>query len=87
MEDSEIKDIKKDVAKKINTYRKLLDLMAADAPIQILCLPKEIEKPLLDHGFLRVYDLINADLTKVKRLGDVRIRHLTSCLDEFLSMC
>jgi len=70
----------------LTTYRRAMAYMSADVPIQALCLPPNLEKILLDHGCLRVYDMIDLDLTKIKGLGDVRIRYLTACLDQFLSI-
>lgn len=82
----EMKKIREEVAKRLINYRKTIDIMAADAPIQVLCLPETIESILLDNGFLRVYDIINVDFTEIKGLGVARIRKLTACLNEFLSM-
>jgi hypothetical protein len=78
--------IREEVLQKFKEYKTTLNYMAADAPIEILCLPKVIETCLLDHGYLRIYDLFDVDLTKVKGLGVSRIRHLTACLDKFFSM-
>lgn len=82
----EMKKIKEEIAKRLINYRNTIDIMAADAPIQVLCLPDIIQNILIDNGFHRVYDIINVDLTEIKGLGAVRIRKLTSCLNEFLSM-
>lgn len=79
-------EVRKEVLKKFKEYEKSMIFMASDAPISILCLPKVIEKSLINHGCLRVYDLLNCDLTKIKGLGDVRLRNLTSRLNEFTSM-
>lgn len=84
--DEEIKKIKRELFKKFEEYKKTINYMATDAPIEILCLPKKIEKILLDQGFLRVYDLFDVDFVKIKGLGKSRIRDLTSCLDQFFSM-
>jgi|ERR1700690_22022 len=81
-----LKKIKEDVIKKFAEYQKTMAFMCADAPIEILCLPKQIEKILLSNGLLRVYDLFNCDFSKIKGLGEVRIRELTTQLDKFISM-
>jgi len=81
-----IKEFREQVLKRFDEYRVTLNYMAADAPIAILCLPSATEKILIDNGFLRVYDIFNVDLTKIKGLGIVRIRDLTSRIDQFLSM-
>lgn len=84
--DKELQKIREEVLKKFQEYKKTIAYMAADAPIEILCLPKTIEGILLREGFLRVYDLFNCDFTKIKGFGDARIRDLTACLDKFFSM-
>lgn len=84
--DLEMQKLKKELFNKFEEYKKTINYMAADAPIEILCLPKKIESILLDQGFLRVYDLFNIDLIKIKGIGKTRIRDLTSCLDQFFSM-
>lgn len=84
--DLEIQKIKQEVIKRFKEYQTTMKYMAADAPIEILCLPSQIEKILLDQGFLRIYDLFDVDLVKIKGLGVARIRDLTSSLDKFFSM-
>ena len=81
-----LKKIRDEVLQRFKEYKTTLNYMAADAPIEILCLPKSIEKCLIDGGHLRIYDLFDVDFTKIKGLGVARIRHLTSCLDKFFSM-
>lgn len=84
--EEKIRKIREEVLKKFNEYRKTISYMEADGPIEILCLPNVIEKCLIDHGCLRIYDMFDCDFTKVKGLGVSRIRNLTSCLDKFFSM-
>lgn len=84
--DMKIAKIREEVLKKFDEYRKTINYMAADAPIQILCLPSSIEKLLLDNGLLRIYDLFDVDFIKIKGFGIVRTRELTSCLDKFFAM-
>lgn len=84
--EEKMKKIREEVAKKFSEYQTTLTFMAADAPLGILCLPAAIEKALLDHGCLRIYDLFNCDFSKVKGLGVARIRDLTTSLDKFFSM-
>lgn len=85
-QDLKMKELRDQVLKKFDDYRITLNYMAADAPIGVLCLPTATEKILIDNGFLRIYDVFNVDLTKIKGLGVVRIRDLTSRIDQFLSM-
>ena len=84
--DVDIQNLRQELAKKFKDYENTMKYMLADAPIGILCLDPKIEKILLDEGFLRVYDLFNIDLIKVKGLGAVRMRDLTASLDKFFSM-
>jgi len=81
-----MRKIREEVVKKFSEYRNTLNYMAADAPIEVLCLPAVIQSALLAHGALRIYDLFNCDFTKVKGLGVRRIGDLTACLDKFFSM-
>lgn len=83
---SQIKKINKKLLESLQNYRNFVSYMAGDVPIGVLCLPKATEKALLNNGFLRVYDLFNADLAEIKGIGKVRIRDLTSSLDQFLAM-
>ena len=78
--------LREEIVKKFNEYRVTMDYLIADAPISTLCLPKIIETSLFNHGCLRIYDLFNCDFTKIEGLNEIRIRHLTTCLDKFLSM-
>lgn len=75
-------DYKKDLA----YYRKTLAYMAANVPIQVLVLPKVVEKLLISQGYIRVYDLICCDLTEIKGLGESRRNLLASRLDEFFTV-
>ncbi len=69
-----------------SNYNKFLGMMAADVPIQVLSLSKEVESILLREGYDRVYMLLNADLTKIKGIGKLRGYRLAASLDKFLSM-
>jgi len=75
-------NFKKDLAH----YRKTICYLEGNVPIQVLCLPTVIEKSLINDGCLRVYDLINRDLGKIKGLGKGRLRLLASRLDEFFTV-
>lgn len=81
-----MKKLKDELRKSFQNYEQTIKFMLADAPIEVLCLPSATEKLLLDNGLLRVYDLFDLDLVKIKGLGIARTRHVTSCLDKFLSM-
>jgi len=78
--------IQKKLVESLQNYRKTMSYMVGDAPIGVLCLPKSVEKALVNSGLLRVYDLFDRDLTKIKGVGKVGVGHLTSSLHEFLSM-
>ena len=86
IKDKEMQKAKKELLKSVKNYHKMMAFMSADAPIGILCLPKDIETILCNQGCLRVYDLLNRDFTKIKGIGKRRIGHLTSRLDQFFSM-
>lgn len=70
----------------LSHYRKVLCYMEANVPIQVLCLPSAIEKSLINDGCVRVYDLINRDLAKIKGIGNTRLALLRSRLDEFFTI-
>lgn len=78
--------LKQELKQKFHDYRTTMKFMLADAPIEILCLNPKIQKILIDQGFLRIYDLFDIDLVKIKGLGVVRIKELTAGLDKFFSM-
>jgi len=77
---------KKDLHKDFLYYRKTLEFMGADVPIQVLCLPKNVEKTLISQDILRVYDLIGLDFTKIEGVGTRGLSLLTSRFNEFFSM-
>ena len=84
--DLDMAKLKEELKKSFSDYNTTMKFMLADAPLEILCLPSGLEKVLIDQGFLRIYDLFNIDLVKVKGLGVVRIKQLTTSLDKFFSM-
>lgn len=86
MNNIEVKDNEENFKKDLAHYRKTICYMEANVPIEVLCLPTVIENALINDGCLRVYDLLNRDLAKIKGLGRTRLRLLTSCLDEFLTI-
>jgi hypothetical protein len=81
-----MKKIREEVLKSFEGYNQTLKYMAADVPLSILCLPQRIEKALIGHGCLRVYDLFNCDFVEIKGLDEIAIRDLTSRLDKFFAM-
>ena len=84
--DVDMQELKKVLNKSFNEYRKAIKFMAADAPIEILCLPRKIESFLLDSGCLRVYDVFDLDFTKIKGLDNRTVRDFTTRIDQFFSM-
>lgn len=84
--DKQMKKIAKNLDKSIKNYRRILMFASSDAPISLLCLPKIIETILTNHGCLRIYDLFDRDLGEIKGLGETRLRHLTTRLNEFIAM-
>lgn len=77
---------KEDLKQNLLHYRKTLNYMGANVPIQVLCLPKTLEKSLLRANLLRVYDLISCDFTKIEGVGVRSVDLLTSRLDEFFTV-
>lgn len=84
--DLDMKRLKDELLIKYKEYQTTIKLMACDAPIAILCLSPKTEKILLSNGCLRVYDILEMDLTKIVGLTEVAARDLTSRLDQFRSM-
>ena len=82
MNDVVVKDWKED----LSHYRKCLQFMEADAPIQVLCLPKTIETILLREGFSRIYDILKRDILSINGMGERRAAILSTRLNEFLSV-
>jgi hypothetical protein len=80
------KKINEELKGTLSKYQKTLVFMATDVPIGVLCLPKAVENALKNAGCNRIFDLLDRDFTKIKRLGKIRIRDLTSRLDQFVSM-
>ncbi len=80
------REINKKYIESLQNYKKMMSYMVADVPIQTLCLPKTIEKILLNNGFLRVYELLGIDFTEIKGIGITRARDLASRLEQFISM-
>lgn len=78
--------LREELLQKFKDYRQTINYMAADGPIEVLCLPKAIESLLIANDILRIYDVFDVDFTKIKGLGVVRVRYLTACLDQFFSM-
>ena len=83
---NQLKKIREEVLKKYQDYRKTISFLATDAPIEVLCLPDEIQSILLNNGILRVYELFDCDFVKIKGLGKIRIARITSSLNQFLSV-
>lgn len=83
----EIKKEQERLKEDIAHYRRVMQVLGSNVPIQTMCLPKEIEVILIKSGYERVCDLFGCDLTKIKGLGEKRVALLASRLDEFFSIC
>lgn len=79
-------DVNDEMRKNMEHYRKTLMFLGGNVPIEALCLPKSLENLLIRAGCLRVYDMINLDLTKIKGLGRKNRALLSSRLDEFFTV-
>ncbi len=86
IDDDKIKIDQERAKKDFEYYRTTLAFMGTNVPIQALCLPKSIENVLISNGCLRICDMINLDLAKIKGIGSNRLSLLTSRLDEFFSV-
>lgn len=73
---SEMKKIQKGFVKSLSNYKKYIDKISLDAPIEILCLSKSTLKILKSNGFNRVSEISAYDLTKIKGIGDARRREI-----------
>jgi hypothetical protein len=84
-------EVKKKISERLlqdwERYRKSMSLMALDAPLSILNLPKSIEKALNSHGIHRVFELSCANFTEIEGLSEIAVDRLTTCFNEFLSIC
>ena len=78
------KEVEKKLLESLSNYKKVTSMMASDIPLSALCLDKATEKILYKNGFLRAYDILNLDFTKIKGLGKVRIANLTASLHQFV---
>lgn len=80
------KESEYDYKKEMAHYRRCMNYLTLDIPIQVLCLPAAIENALTRSDYIRLYDLINRDLTKIKGIGVDRAALITSRLDEFCTV-
>lgn len=87
IEDEFALKFKEELKNSINNYKKIMRCLEGDAPIEILGLPKKVEKVLFARGIFRIYDLFDLDFTKIEGLNDVAVRDLTSRFNQFVSMC
>lgn len=76
-------EVQEQLSKNVAHYRDIMNYLGCNLPIEVLCLPSQIEKVLLASGLVRVYDLIGRDLGKVKGLGKARRALLEERLDDF----
>lgn len=86
LEGENLENARQRVKEDLAYYRKVLMFMESNVPIQVLCLPSQIENVLLAQGCLRVYDLIHRDLAEIKGIGKSRMSLLTARLDEFFTV-
>lgn len=80
-------EVNKKLLESLARYRKMMNYMSADIPIESLCLPKKLERLLIKSGLQRVFELFDLEITKIEGLDDVACRHLTARLNEFFPMC
>lgn len=76
----EMKRIQKNLFKQISNYKDYIRQCELDVPIEVLCLPSTILTILKRENISRVFHLTGLDFTKIKGLGDSRIRVLQTSL-------
>lgn len=86
VDNEELKIDREKVKNDFQNYRLILQFLGSNVPIQALCLPKEIENALISDGCLRICDMVNRDLSKIKGIGKRRLDLLTARMDEFFSI-
>jgi len=79
----ELKRINQEFIQNINSYQNFIKQSQLDAPIEVLCLPNPIIKILLRNGCVRVFHILDLDLTKIKGLGSIKISLIKIRLNEF----
>lgn len=84
--DMKMQKLREELSKSFENYKNTMRMLAADAPVEALCLPRTIEKLLLHNGCLRIYDIVDLDFAKIEGLGPIRLRHLTTSVNQFFSM-
>ena len=80
----EMNKIQKNLFKQLDNYKRFIRQCELDAPIEILCLPKDILTILRKNSLSRIFQLTDLDLTKIKGLGAVRISILQAKLNDFI---
>jgi len=69
-----------------HTYKEMMQMLSANVPIQVLCLPKKIEQTLINNKFTLVSDLIYSDFRKVKGIGPKASDIIFARVEEFVSV-
>jgi hypothetical protein len=82
----QVSKLRVEVLSRFAEYKKTMQYMASDLPISALCLNKKLEKKLLEHDYLRVFELFDVNFAEVEWLDKIEVGNLTSRLNEFLSM-
>ncbi len=81
-----VRKINKKLVESLGNYQKMMEYMAADLPVQCLCLPKRYEKALLSNGLLRIFELFDLNLVEIEGIGVVGARDITASLNKFISV-
>jgi hypothetical protein len=84
--DKLLREIREKTLQGLKEYEKVISLMACDAPLSVLCIPKIVEKTLNENGIHRVYELLHTDFIKIEALSVIQARDLTARLDQFITM-
>ncbi len=78
--------IQKGLVESISNYKNSIEESLYDVPIQVLCLPENINKILTRNKLARINDLRRTDLSKIKGLGSKKIGIIQSRLEQFSFM-
>lgn len=81
---NEMKRIGKEFTESVLKYKSFIEDSLYDVPIQVLCLPENINKILIKNNILRIVDLRRIDLERVKGLGSKKIGLIQFRLSQFV---
>lgn len=81
---NEMKRIGKEFSESVMKYKNFIEDSLYDVPIQVLCLPENINNILIKNNILRVVELRRIDLGSIKGLGSKKIGVIQFRLSQFI---